>query len=106
MKNIEAVSVTAAAVSTLRATRLRCGDSTHTPTAGANIATVSPAMAAARPSQLAGVVLPPMPTPTLLVRYTAKTKVATIAFRPVEPQSHSAHATTRDRTGAAERNSG
>ncbi len=68
MKNIRQVSVTAAAVSTLSATRLRCGDSTHTPTAGASTATVSPAMAAARPNQLAGVVAPDIPTPTLLVR--------------------------------------
>ncbi|CAG6892673.1 hypothetical protein MOKP122_30730 [Mycobacterium avium subsp. hominissuis] len=68
MKNIEPVNVTANAVNTLSATRRRCGDSTHTPTAGASSATVNPAMAAARPSQLAGVVLPPMPTPTLLVK--------------------------------------
>ena len=62
------VSVTAAAVSTLSATRLRYADSTQTPTAGASTATVSPAMAAARPSQLAGVVGPAIPIPTLLVR--------------------------------------
>ena len=68
MKNIEQVSVTARPVNTLRTMRRRCGDSTHTPTAGASTATVSPAMAPARPSQLAGVVGPGKPAPTLLVR--------------------------------------
>ena len=68
MKNIAHVSATARPVNTLRATRLRCGDSTQTPTAGASSATVNPAIAPARPNQLAGVVPPDMPTPTLLVR--------------------------------------
>jgi hypothetical protein len=94
MKNIAQVNATARPVYTLRATRLRCGDSTHTPTSGASTATVKPASAPVRPNQLAGEVPPDIPTPTLLVRYTEKTKVATIAFRPVDPQSHSAHATT------------
>src|SRR6201999_1828672 len=103
MKNIAHVSVTARPVNTLNATRLRCGDSTHTPTAGASNATVNPAIAAARPSQLAGVVPPGMPTPTLLGRETAKKKVATSAWRPVDPQPQTAHATTRDGTGVRER---
>src|ERR1700741_1712708 len=103
MRNIAQVTATARPVNTLRATRLRCGDSTHTPTTGASSATVNPAIAPARPNQLAGVGPPGKPAPTLLVRYTEKTKVATIALRPVEPQSHSAHAKTRDGTAVTER---
>ena len=48
---------------------------------------MTPATASARPSQLAGVVSPGRPSPTALVRYTENTKVTTMAFRPVAPQS-------------------
>src|SRR5262245_34689996 len=106
MKNIAQASATAEPVNTLSTNRRRCGDSTHTPISGANRATVNPAMAPARPSQLAGVVSPGRPTPTLLVRYTEKTNVATIALRPVEPQSQSAHAATWERTTLPEADSG
>src|ERR1700709_1625133 len=68
IKNIAQVSATASPVNTLRASRRRRGDPTHTPTSGASSATVNPASAPARPNQLSGVVLPGMPTPTLLVR--------------------------------------
>lgn len=57
---------------------------------------IVPAMAIARPSQLAGEVPPGPPTATFVVRYTLKTKMTTIAFSPAEPQSHSAHTITRD----------
>src|SRR6202008_2539307 len=75
----------------------RHGASTHTPVTGAIKATVMPAIVRARPSQLAGVVGPGRPAPTALVR--ENTNVTTIAFRPVDPQSHNAHASTRPRPG-------
>ena len=80
-------------VSTVSATRRGAGISTHTPITGASTATVNPAIASARPSQLAGGVPPAKPFPTLLVRYTENTNVTTIALTPVAPESHSAHAT-------------
>lgn len=83
-------------VNAVNAFRRRCGEPTHSPMAGASSATVTPAMAIARPSQLAGEVPPGPPTATFVVRYTLKTKVTTIAFSPAEPQSHSAHTSTRD----------
>ena len=44
-------------VNAVNAFRRRCGEPTHSPMAGASSATVTPAMAIARPSQLAGEVL-------------------------------------------------
>ncbi|SBS78249.1 hypothetical protein MHPYR_530036 [uncultured Mycobacterium sp.] len=64
---------------------------------GASTATVRPAIARARPNQLAGEVWPPKCWPTVLVRYTEKTNVVTMAFMPVEPQSHNAQDKTLDR---------
>ncbi len=83
-------------VNAVNAFRRRSGEPTHSPMAGASSATVTPAMAIARPSQLAGEVPPGPPTATFVVRYTLKTKMTTIAFSPAEPQSHSAHTSTRD----------
>src|SRR3954468_52364 len=87
-------------VSTARARRRRCAASTQTPVTGASNATVTPEKKSAQPSQLAGLVPPGRSSPTERVRYTEKTKVTTMAPTPVEPQSHSAHATTRDRAAA------
>ncbi|BBY90323.1 hypothetical protein MMUR_23080 [Mycolicibacterium murale] len=54
-------------------------------------------MASARPNQLTGDAPPGVPSPTAPVRYTENTNVTTIAFIPVEPQSHNAHAAIRER---------
>ena len=68
MKTIRAVNVTASAVSAVRAIRRRRGTWTTTPTSGARKATARPEMVNVRPSQLAGEVSPPSPTPTVPVR--------------------------------------
>ena len=99
MNTIAAVKATAIPVSTVKAIRRRAGTWTTTPVSGASTATARPAMVSARPSQLAGEVSPGRPTPTVPVRYTEKTNTATVAFMPVDPQSHSAQAATFARDG-------
>ena len=91
-------SPTTMPVSTVRAKRRRRGSSTHTPITGASTAMVNPAIASARPSQLAGGTPPGKPLPTVPVRYTENTNVTTTALTPAEPVSHSAHASTWDRS--------
>src|ERR1700691_2988821 len=94
---IALTSPTTMPVNTVRAMRRRRGCSTQTPITGASTAMVKPAIASARPSQLAGGTSPGKPLPTVSVRYTENTNVTTIALTPAAPVSHSAQASTWDR---------
>src|SRR6185295_13889552 len=94
-----AVVSTNAPVSRASTRRRRHGASTHTPITGANTATSRPAIANARPSQLAGLVSPGRSSPTPLVRWTENTNVPTTELTPNEPKSQSAQEKTCDRLG-------